>query len=85
MPCWTKVCDNCVCDIENREDLGTSPFGMSLEQCEQKCNDSPGCNAVEYSAGTSLCVKCTDPSQHHSWEDKSDKGYPQSVHQRGIL
>ena len=84
MPCWTKVCDTCVCDIEKREDLG-SVLGMSLEQCEQKCIDSPGCNAVEYRAGTSLCFKCTDTSQLHSHEDKSDKGYPISVHQRGIL
>ena len=82
MPCWTKVCDNCICGIEKGEKLGSY---MSLEQCEQKCIDSPGCNAVEYLAGTSLCVKCIDPSEHHSFEDKSDSGYPISVHQRGIL
>ena len=90
MPCWTKVCDTCVC--EKSENLGKKEmsltenfYGISLEQCEQRCIDTIGCNAVEYRAGTSFCFKCIDPSQHHSHEDKTDKGYPSSVHQRGIL
>ena len=81
-PSWTQVCDTCVCDIESRKEIGTY---MSLEQCEQKCVEISDCNAVEYWAGTSSCFKCIDPSQHYSYENENDMGYPSSVHQQGIL
>ena len=58
---------------------------MSLEECEQKCIDMSDCNAVEYWAGNSICFKCNDPSKHHSYEDKTDKGFPSSVFKQGIL
>ena len=65
-----------------------SAYGVSLEQCKQKCIDAYDCKAVEYRAGDSICFKCIDPSPYHSYEDKSDKatalGKQSSVHQQGI-
>ena len=84
---WKQVCNFCACgnnrrgETGSREELGSA---TSLEQCELKCIDTPGCKAVEYWAGSKACFNCIRPSKHEDYYNRRDSGHPVSIHKQGL-
>ena len=83
---WKQVCNFCACGNNRRGETGyRAALGSatSLEQCELKCIDTPGCKAVEYWEGSSECFNCIRPSKHEDYYDYLDAAHPVSIHQQG--